>query len=514
MQLKLRGYQLQSVYALNRAINADKHPLCVLPTGSGKSLVIAGLLLQRDERALVVSHNAELLEQDAKILRSYAPGISQSFFAAKLKQKNAGAQVVFASVQSASRSLDRFKSRRSLLLIDEPHLCPRDQDSMYAKVFDYFGAAKRAGFTATPLRLDSGSLIEGDDRWFDCIAHEVSKRELIEAGYLLPLTGIIAEQQANLDGVHSRGGEYVESEAQQAVMRTLSLEAAVQQACMLAVKRKSWLVFAVGIEHAQLTVDEFRRQGIDTELVIGNTATDQRSNHIDRFKKRELRCLVNVGVLTTGFDAPFLDCIISMRPTQSPILWEQMLGRGMRTAEGKKDCLLLDFVGNLERLGGVDAVTEIQDKRLPADLQVAAEKRTKLGKRKRAPPEFFDASGRDPMLSGDLFDARVTAVRYFTVPSRKQPGKTIVVASYILEDEFGRALTANTFLCVEYAGGARYLATRWFKARGVIDSDVPTEARTGIALARVLPQPEEVSARYDARMRCYVVERERFALSE
>jgi DNA repair protein RadD len=512
MQVTLRPYQEQSVYLLNRALNGGAHPLCVLPTGSGKSLVLAALLKERDQRALVLSHVAELLEQDAHALRRVAPYIEQSFYSAGLGEKKLGTQVVFGSVQSVYRNVDRFRAARPLIMIDEAHLCPRKSEAMYARVFAHFATSQRIGFTATAQRMDSGSLVEGADAWFDCIAHQVEIPELIDAGYLLPLTGVIAEQQADMSEVGMRGGEFIAEEAQAAVLRTLSLPAAVTQACALAKKRRSWLVFAAGIEHAQQIETEMRRQGVSAESVFGETDDDTRADRIGRFRAGTLRALINVGVLTTGFDAPIVDCIISMRPTQSPVLWQQMLGRGMRLAERKSDCLLLDFVGNLERLGGSGAVTSISDTRLPVIPNAAPVKRAPTGRRiKRAPPSFFDASHRDPMLSGDVFDASVTRTSYFLVNSRKQPGKRMLVAAYALEDQFGRALTARSFVCVEYAGGARYHAVQWFARRGVASGDVPHDALAALVAARGAPQPVEVTARFDARLRGVVIEREQFA---
>lgn len=512
MQVVLRPYQEQSVYLLNRALNAPgTNPLCVLPTGSGKSLVLAALLQARDCYALVLSHVAELLEQDALALHRIAPNIEQSFFSAGLGEKKLGTQVIFGSVQSVVRSLSRFRRPR-LLLIDEAHLCPRKGDAMYAQVFAHFGMSARAGFTATAQRLDSGSLVEGSDAWFNCIAHEVPVGKLIEDGYLVPLSGVIAEQQADLGDVHSRGGDFIAEEAQAAVIRTLSLPAAVAQACVLAKRRKSWLVFAAGVEHAEKIEHEMRQQGIAAESIFGSTDSDVRKDRIDRFRDGTLRALINVGVLTTGFDAPGIDCIVSMRPTQSPVLWQQMLGRGMRLSQGKVDTLLLDFVGNLDRLGGAGCVTTLTDQRAPAGVikaDMSASKRAKRGAQRNA-PSFFDASGRDPMTSGDLFDAAVNRMTYFIVNSRKQPGKRMLVAAYYLEDQFGRAFTARSFVCVEYAGGARYLAVRWFGRRGVTEADVPHDALAALVLAQTRARPHEVQARFDARMRAVVVEHERF----
>jgi len=513
MKLILRQYQEQSVYLLDRAINAKQHPLCVIPTGGGKSLVIAALLKKRGEPALVLSHNATLLKQNARILRRMAPEIDQSFFVASLKEKDARAQVVFGSVQSVYRSLEKFKRKRPLLFIDEAHLCPPKADAMYGQVFEYFVESQRVGFTATPMRFGSGPLVQVDGKgWFDSIGHEVKIAELIAQGFLTPLAGVITEQQALLDGVAKRGGEFVAEAAEAAVMRTLALPEAVRQACDIARARKSWLVFASGVTHAEQIVQELRAQGVSSEVIIADTDDDARQDIIDRFAAGDIRALVNVGVLTTGFDAPNVDCIVSFRPTMSPVLWQQILGRGMRLFAGKKNCLLLDFVGNLERLGGADSVVSIDDRR--AVVQMPKKEPTRNKRRFTRPdPELFDASALDPMLSGQSFDAVVDKVSFYVANSKRYPGKRLVIVNYELEDSFGRAVEAKAWLCVEYPGGARFRAAQWFARRGVFGGDVPADSATAAALARVLEDPAEVTARYDPRLRCCVVDAERFALS-
>ena len=511
MQVTLRDYQTDAVAALSVHLDRGLNPLCVLPTGSGKSLVIAGLIAKRKQRALVLSHVSELLDQDAKALRRLDPSITMSFFAAGLGEKNAGAQVVFGSVQSVYRNLDRFKKSRPLVIVDEAHLCPRSGDAMYAQVFDHFQEARRSGFTATALRVDSGSLIDGDDAWFNSVAHKVEVAELIEKGWLLPLSGVIAEQQANLESVGTRNGDFIQGEMQQAVSASLSLPEVVARTCELAAKRKSWLVFACGVDHAHDIEGAFLQHGIDAEVVIGATDDDVRSKRVERFRTGELRCLINVGVLTTGFDAPGLDCIVSMRPTKSPVLWQQMLGRGMRIAQGKKNCLLLDFVGNLERLGGAGCVIDITDQRLPTDLREKEKRLIARKMAKRKLPVYFDASGRDPMMSGDSFDAEVKGLRFFLADSRTYPGKRLIVGQYTLQDQFARSFKASFYLCVEYSGFPWVKACEWFGRRGIIQAGVPRDCLTAKALAESFDLPVEVAVRRDERAKAYVVEHERFA---
>ena len=510
MSFALRPYQIQAVSAIHAALDGGEHPLCVLPTGAGKSLVLAQVLRERNVRALVLSHVAELLDQDIRTLRRLAPDVEASLFVAGLGEKDATARVVFGSVQSVVRSLALFRTPRSLLVVDEAHLCPRKADAMYSRVFAHFMQSQRLGLTATPKRLDSGALTSGDGAWFSVIAHEVEARELIAQGYLSPLVGVTTALQADLSGVATRGGDFVQEQAAAAVQRTLALPEAVAKVIKYARARKAWLVFAASVEHATAVAREFARQGVDAELVTNATTPDARELALSRFRAGEVRALVNVGVLTTGFDAPLTDCIVSMRPTQSEVLWQQILGRGMRLAARKENCLLLDFVGNLDRLGGVGCVTETFDMRKP-EARPDTPERVRAARKRREAPELFDPSSEDPMVNGKTFVAEVTRIKFFPVKSRRYPGKEILLATYDVEDELGRAFTARTFLCVEYPGSARYMAARWFAQRGLVAAQVPTSARDALALARTCEQPHEVLVRYDPRLACYVVDGERFA---
>jgi DNA repair protein RadD len=510
MRLTLRDYQQASLDALVREIALKKNPLCVLPTGAGKSLVLAALCQAvSPEPVIVLSHVKELLQQDAATLGRLAPEIWQGFFSAGLKEKNARAQVVFGSVQSVYKNLERFTARRLLVIVDEAHLCPRKADAMYAVVFDHFAAGLRVGFTASKSRMDSGLLVDGEGAWFDCIAHEEEAKTLIDRGFLVPLSGVMTEEQANMKGVATRAGEFAQEEAQQAVIRTLDIAGAVASAKKHAAQRKAWLVFAAGVEHAHKVLEELRRQGVGAACVTNETSNEDRERLIAEYKAGEFRALVNVGVLTTGFDAPMTDCIICMRPTQSLVLWQQMLGRGMRLAEGKRNCLLLDYVGNLDRLGGVGVVYEQKDLRDPNQLPKPKEKRAK--KVERAEPQLFEASGGDPMTTGALFEAAVNGWKMYTVPARRYPGKEMLIVNYQLQDQYGRAITADTFLCVEYEGAALRYSQRWFTKRGIPREEIPLKARAALTLARACRRPVDVMVRYDMSLKRFLVEHETFA---
>lgn len=508
----LRDYQTEAAVRMEDGFKKLEHPLCVLPTGGGKSLVLATVAeraARRGSPVLVLSHMKELLEQDSAALRSIAPDISQSFYSAGLREKRGHLQVVFGGVQSVYRSLPAL-GRRDLLLIDEAHLAPRDADAMYAKVFKHFSIALRGGFTATNQRLDSGTLTSGPDAWFSNVCYEVEVTDLIKRGYLVPLSGVLTEHQANLDAVKSRMGDFIQGQAERAV-RKLSTSEVVEEIIVLAQRRRHWLIFAAGVEHAKEVVEEMRKHGIDAEMVVAKTPADERAKLINRFREGRLRALVNVGVLTTGFDAPQTDCLISMRPTKSPILWQQIMGRGMRLAPGKKSCLLLDFVGNLERLGGAGCVIQMEDRR--ADISVArrevAQQRAMAAK--PVEPEMREVSLVDPMKSGISFECYVQSVSYAVIPSRRFAGKNLLIVTYKAVDDIGTLREIRSFVPVEYAGSARFNAVRWFHARGVPEAQVPRDSRTALALAKVSPEPKVLVAYWDGRLKSYLVSEERFS---
>lgn len=511
-QMILRDYQEESADAVEHTIAIQQNPLVVIPTGGGKSIIIAEtikrLLGRRSQPSvLLLSHVKELIEQNSNTLRAYAPGIAQGIYSAGLKEKRASPRVVMGTVQTVSRALNVL-GKREFILVDEAHLCPRKQESQYAKVFAHFRLATRIGFTATNLRLDSGTLTEGDDRWFDTVAHEEPVTKLIKDGWLVPLSGVLTEQQALLDQVKTRMGDFVAEQAEREVMK-LSLYEVVNEMLSLTALRKHLLIFAAGKKHATAIHARLEAEGIKAGLVLGDTADEDRDHAIERFKQGKLRALVSVGVLTTGFDAPLVDCIVCMRPTKSGVLWQQILGRGMRLFQGKTNCLLLDFVGNLDRLGGAGCVTEVEDHRKPPR---EGEERGKGHGRERK-TDFTHASHVDPMgisEDGAPFSAKVIALRYFLINSKQQPGKTLLCADYSLETDSQIRCGARSFVCVEFMGPPRQHAEEWFIKRGLTRSQVPTNARTALALAKVLPEPHEVEAIWDAKRSTYLVTSEQF----
>ena len=328
--------------------------VAVLPTGAGKSLLIALLIRQALEfggRVVVLAHRKELLQQNADEIRGLIPGVDVGIYSAGLKKKEIHNAVVVAGIQSVYRKAEDL-GRRHLILVDEAHLISDLEESMYGQ----FLAAMKAneglrivGLTATPFRTGAGPIC-GPDRIFQRVVFEAKTAQLIAEGFLCPITNKVAEAEVNTDKVGLRGGEFVESEMQAAFDVDEKVQAACAEILDKTQERHSILVFASGIHHAEQIAELLPGSAV----VTGDTLPIERAETLRRFVAGELRFLVNVDVLTTGFNARCVDAIAILRATMSPGLFCQMVGRGLRLHESKANCLLLDFGGNIARHGSID----------------------------------------------------------------------------------------------------------------------------------------------------------------
>lgn len=367
MALQLRPYQSASIQALyDYWGGGGGNGLIVLPTGAGKSLVIAELCRTLLEffprmRIGVITHVRELVEQNAmELMRLWPQGRHHiGIYSAGLGRRDLHSRILFMSIQSVHKKVELLRGF-DLILVDEAHLIPRSADTMYGRFIkacrSLIPDMRLAGLTATPYRLDSGRLDRGKDRLFDEIVYEAHVGDLIRDGYLSKLISKATLSEIDVSGVHVRGGEFIAGELERAAMVPSIVQAAVKELVELGAERRGWLSFCSGVEHAVMVRDEIRDHGISCEVVTGDTPAGERASIIRRYKAREIRCLTSVAVLTTGFNAPHVDLIAMMRPTLSTGLYVQMVGRGFRLADGKDDCLVLDYAGNVRRHGPIDAV--------------------------------------------------------------------------------------------------------------------------------------------------------------
>ncbi|TOI89638.1 DEAD/DEAH box helicase [Vibrio parahaemolyticus] len=355
----LRPYQADSVKAVIHYFRKHSTPaVIVLPTGAGKSLVIAELARLAKGRVLVLAHVKELVEQNHAKYEGY--GLKGAIFSAGLGRKETDQQVVFASVQSIVRNLDSFKNQFSLLVIDECHRVPDDKNSSYQKVITHLRelnpGIKVLGLTATPYRLGMGWIYQyhtrgqvrtEESRFFrDCI-FELPIRYLLDENFLTPArmmdAPVLSYDFSQLKPANT--GRYKEAEMDMVIDKAKrATPQIVDQIIQYARERKGVMIFAATVRHAQ-EIHGLLPEG-ETAIVIGDTPTPERDAIIQAFKNREIKYLVNVSVLTTGFDAPHVDLIAILRPTESVSLYQQIVGRGLRLSEGKNECLVLDYAGN------------------------------------------------------------------------------------------------------------------------------------------------------------------------
>jgi len=363
--MELREYQREAVNAIYQYFEKKTgNPLIILPTASGKSFVMAAFIKEvleawPDQRIMVLTHVKELIQQNFIELTRHWTLAPVGIYSAGLNRRETQAQVLFAGIQSVHNRAAELRSF-DLILIDESHLVPRKSDTMYRRFLDDMFAindkVKIIGLTATHYRLDSGLLTQGDSRIFTDIAYEVPVKHLINEGFLSPLVTKAPNTTLDVSGVHSRGGDFINSELQNAVDQAEINKAVVKEIIHYGRDRKSWLVFCTGIQHAYNVRDALRECNIVAETVTGETNTMERDYILEGFKSGEIRALTNCDILTTGFNAPNTDLLAILRPTQSTGLYVQIAGRGMRIAPGKENCLVLDFAGNIERHGPIDKV--------------------------------------------------------------------------------------------------------------------------------------------------------------
>lgn len=362
--ISLRPYQQEAIDAiLSYWQTGGGNPLVDLATGTGKSLVIAKLTRDLLEsfpgmRVLMLVHVRELVEQNFMALKRSWQDAPVGIYSAGLGRRDTHHRITFASIQSVFRK-SRELGRRDLVLIDEAHLVPTDGNGMYRTLLsglrDITPDLRVAGFTATPYRLDSGRLDAGSDRLFDETVFSYGIGEGIKDGFLSPLISKASATEVDVSEVARRGGEFVAGALETATDKITAQ--AVDELVRFGEPRRSWLVFCSGVRNAERTRDFVRRHGISCEMVSGETPLGERDRILRQFKAGQIRCLTNAQVLTTGFDAPQVDLIAMLRPTLSTSLYVQIVGRGTRIADGKENCLVLDFAGNVRRHGPVDAVS-------------------------------------------------------------------------------------------------------------------------------------------------------------
>lgn len=334
----------------------------VIPTAGGKTPIMAQLCLDglaNDWRCMVLAHRHELIRQTVEKIETAAADlgtrIGVGIYSATLGERDLHAKVTCGQIQSVYRRMADF-GKLNMLLLDECHLLPPSGDGMFRTAI---AAAREVnpgllvgGLTATAYRTTSGPLC-GPGQILTHIVHESGIVELLDDGYLCPLRTKQGAADADTSGLHVRAGEYKSDETNKLMEDTDRVSAACFEMVKLAVDRKSCLVFCCSIKHCEMVAAQLKELCPDDVIAIvtGKTDKHERKRTIDGFTAGGIRWVINCEVLTTGFDCPRLDCVVLLRPTMSPGLYYQMVGRGLRLFDGKEWCLVLDFAGNVRRHG-------------------------------------------------------------------------------------------------------------------------------------------------------------------
>lgn len=374
---KLRDYQQTAADIGAQTLRtSDKPFVLVLATGAGKSLVIADICHQLNAPVLILQPSKEILEQNYNKLKSY--GIEDiSIYSASLKSKKIS-KYTYATIGSIYKKPELFQHFK-YVIIDECHqVNPKNLEGMYTKFLAAIGCTKVCGLTATPYRLtqkyfeEDGnmfytsklSMINRIHPWFfKSIKYKVETQDLIEQGYLSP---ILYRTDKHVDlmelDVNSTGADFT-VESLEKFWNDARLKKMARVIQRIDEHCQSNLIFCSSIRQAETAANMLADMGIGAAVVTGKTPMAEREDIIEQFRNREVKHMLNVGVFTTGFDVPSLDCVTLARPTMSLALYYQMVGRGVRLDPERPDKKLrvYDLVGITTKLGRVETIRVVKE---------------------------------------------------------------------------------------------------------------------------------------------------------
>lgn len=511
--MQLRPYQQAALSTLwDYLRHCDGNPALVLPTGAGKSPLMAAIAAEAVQqwggRVGIVAHVQELVAQNSAKLRAFWPEAPMGVYAAGLNRRDRFDPILFMQIQSVANKAELF-GKFDLLLIDEAHRIPLGGEGRYREFID--GCRRLnphlrvVGLTATPYRLQGQAVpVCGKGHVLTEIAYEARIGDLIADGFLSPLISRAGELP-DLSGVKLTGGEYNEAALGEAMQANDLVRRTVADLLLRSAGRRAGIVFCVTVAHAEAVLAELHAAGEHAALVHGGTSKGARDLLIGQFQAGALRWMVNVNVLSEGFDAPHIDCVAMLRPTKSPGLYYQQVGRGFRLAPGKADCLVLDYAGNMLEHGPVDAI-RVRGARAKAAAKVETGKAKECPKCQallafgvRTCPECGHQFGSpDPAHSDRPVDApvltseRARVLGVFEVDGveygrHEKAGKTpsLRVAYRCGLRRF------SEWVCVEHLGLAGQKAVKWFGARGV--AACPRTVDDALAMAETLPKPVRIT---------------------
>jgi len=507
--ITLRHFQKLAVNACFAKLATVVAQVLKIATGGGKTVVMAFIAKRIREqwkkaRIILISHVQELIEQDSAMME--AIGLKVAIYANALGRKETEGDVVCAMIQSIHRTNIFYDT--DFIIIDECHTASHEF-GMYKNFIEKCKAknpnVRIIGFTATPYRLKGGSIV-GEGKLFDEITYQITTEELQDMGWLKRLNySILAEGQVDTADIKKIAGDFNLGQLSEKYSAHDLVAYHAKLASEIAKKRKTWLAFCVDIQHCELVAEELRKLGIPSYPVHSELDNKTRTERIEAFKRGEIRCLTSVATLTTGFDTKIdgvkhveIDCLISLRPTMSKTLWEQIKGRGTRpvfasgmpleTNEERLEaiaksthpnCLVVSFCGNPARFEDADDPKEKKKKNGDAPVKTCPTCGNQIHASKRicgawheeindyCQHEFdiqrkndIEVANFEPTLKKGERWWRVDGVHY-SKHDRKQPPSMRVDYSCVSESGMSRKIFSE-WVCLEHDGYAKQVAQKWW----------------------------------------------------
>lgn len=502
-RMQPRYYQREAFQAALDALRAGRNPVVQMATGTGKSLTISMLAehcRRNGGQVWVLTHSQTLVEQNSANYRKYS-GLEPAVVCAGLNRRDTWGGVTYGTIQTVASAASELPEP-NLIIIDEAHRVPHKtgEQGQYERLFQRYPAARRVAMSATPWRTDDGLIYGADPAqfWFDMLAYTYNVPQAVRDGFLCPLVGVETEVQLKLPEPPS-SGDYVQSRVGE-LEDAQWLAAVADSLVELTARRRHVAVYCPSISAAMRAVVQITRAtGHRCELLHSKLPILERREVMSRFTTGTSKFLVSVDMITTGFDFPALDCIVVLRPTASSNLWVQIQGRGTRLHPDKKNCLLLDYVGNLQRLGGADMLDSYVKQARP-DEPLPAEPAPRKTSSRRTLPGVSSLTPIDPMTGeqardGSELTVQVHAVGAVALPTRRDPAHPALMVQYTCSTPEGARVNASMFLNTEKPSAA---VTEFFGVRRLAVG-LPAPARQLTWTLKKAPQPDYVVVRKQGR---------------
>ena len=509
MIFEKRLYQEKTVDRWYKKLTTtSSNTLVAVPTGGGKTVILCKLLLKwledrPDDNILIISHTKEIVQQDYNALIRVFPPFGVGIYQAGIGRREIN-KITVAGIHSIYNKPHLFKNF-SLCIVDEAHSINIKDSGMYRSFFKSTGI-RVTGMSATCFRTGQGMLHEGEGALFDSIAYDLTSisnfNKLIKDGYLTKLISKATDFELDSEGIPKVGGDYNLKQLAKRHDRAAITSEAVKETIVTGRNYKKWLLFAIDISHCEHIAEELINNGIEADFVHSKMEKD-RDYVINKFKNGSTRALVSVGVLTTGFDSPNIDLIVLLRPTQSPVLHVQMVGRGLRIAEGKDHCLVLDFAGNTERIG------PINNPSIPKKGGKKGKKKDTELKAKKCPrckALTFPVARFCPVCKHEFLFQTKLKTKYDTrskiIQEEDNPWIPVDRVMYNIHKKIGSpdslkvsyvcgSRVFSEWVCLNHQKYAKQKADKWVKRRGMLDS-VPRRTKEVYENRHLLREPTHI----------------------